>query len=231
MNNIIFNRQEIKYYINFIDYYNLSNIISKIFIKDSNSDKDGGYYVRSLYFDNKTNKDYYQKIDGIERRKKLRIRIYNYNSSPIKMEIKSKFNNFIIKESFSINNKDANEIISGDYSSLLNYKNVIALKIYKEFFKDFYRPVIQIDYRREAYSYDLNQIRITFDSKLRKSEINIGDLFVNNYNMSHVLNNNKIIMEIKFNNTLPSWIKNLLQLPRFERCAISKYTLSRYMEG
>jgi len=49
--------------------------------------------------------------------------------------------------------------------------------------------------------------------------------------MSYVLNNNKIIMEIKYNSKIPAWIKNLLQLGRFERCAISKYTLSRYIEG
>jgi len=231
MKNTISNRRELKYYINYIDYFNLSNIISRIFSKDSNSNKDGGYHVRSLYFDNKANKDYYQKIDGIERRKKFRIRIYNYNFNPIKMEIKSKLNNYIIKESFTINNKDAEKIISGDYEILLKYKNVSAIKIYRDFLKDFYRPVVLIDYWREAYNYDLNQIRVTFDMDLKKIEKNIGDLFISNYDMSHVLNNNKIIMEIKFNNTLPSWIKNLIQMPRFERCAISKYTLSRYMEG
>jgi len=95
---------------------------------------------------------------------------------------------------------------------------------------DFYRPVVLIDYRREAYSYDLNQIRITFDRDLKKTETNLGDLFVNK-RMSDVIDNKKIIMEIKFNKTLPIWIRNILQLPGFERCAISKYTLSRYIEG
>jgi hypothetical protein len=49
--------------------------------------------------------------------------------------------------------------------------------------------------------------------------------------MSDVLSSRKIIMEVKFNNTIPVWIKNILQLERFEWCAISKYTLSRYIEG
>ncbi|MFC2159976.1 VTC domain-containing protein, partial [Actinomycetota bacterium] len=84
---------------------------------------------------------------------------------------------------------------------------------------------------RDAYYIDINDIRITFDSSLKKDETNLNSFFNNNIDMHDVLNNNKIIMEIKYNNIIPSWIKNLLQVPRFERCAISKYTLSRYLEG
>ena len=231
MNTTTLKRQELKYYINFIDYFNISSVISKIFSKDPNNDKNGAYYIRSLYFDNKSNQDYYQKIEGEEKRKKFRIRIYNFNSSPIKLEIKSKFNNYIIKKSLVISTGDANKIISGNYNNLLNYGDAVAMNVYKEFLKDFYRPVILIDYRREAYNYNLNQIRINFDSQIKKREINLSDLFINDNNTFPVLNNNKIIMEIKFYGCIPTWIKNLLQLPRFERCAISKYTLSRYMEG
>ncbi len=229
MKNIIFNRREIKYYINVADYHSIIGKVSSIFAKDQNCTKDGGYIVRSLYFDNKSNKEYYQKIDGVEKRKKIRMRIYNYNPDLIKMELKNKFNNLIRKESFLIKHADIKKIISGDHEKLLDYKNNIAAKIYKYFIMDFYRPVVLIDYSREAYSYNLNQIRITFDRDLKKTETDIGDLFVNK-KMSNVIDNRKIIMEIKFNNTLPIWIKNILQLPRFERCSISKYTLSRYIE-
>lgn len=146
------------------------------------------------------------------------------------MELKNKFNSFIRKESFFIRQEDIKKVISGDHEKLLDYKNNTAAKIYKYFIMDFYRPVVLIDYSREAYSYDLNQIRITFDRGLKKNETNLDDLFVSR-NMSNVIDSKRVIMEIKFNNSLPSWIKNILQLPRFERCAISKYTLSRYIEG
>ncbi len=224
-------RQELKYYINFIDYFNISSIISKIFSKDPHNTSNGAYHIRSLYFDNKSNQDYHQKINGIEKRKKIRIRLYNLNSSLVKLEIKNKFNDYIVKKSLIISTDDTGELISGNYNCLLDYRDAVAVNVYKEFLKDFYRPVILIDYKREAYNYDLNQIRINFDSQIKKREINLGDLFINDNNASPVLSSNKIIMEIKFNGRIPTWIKNLLQLPRFERCAISKYTLSRYMEG
>ena len=82
----------------------------------------------------------------------------------------------------------------------------------------------------DAYYLDLNNIRITFDSMLKKDEVNLKNIFKNNHNMSEVLRNNKVIMELKYNNFIPLWIKRILQIPRFERCAISKYSLSRYLE-
>jgi len=230
MNKIISDRHEIKYYINFAEYYSITSRLSNIFARDHNSLRDGDYIVRSLYFDNKSNKNYFQKIGGIETRKKIRIRIYNYDSNPVKMEIKNKYNNLIKKETFIIKHTDIERIISGDYAVLLDYKNNVATKIYKDFQMDFYRPVVLVDYRREAYSYDLNQIRITFDRDLKMTETGLDDIFARR-KMSDVIDRRKIIMEIKFNNTLPVWIKKILQLSGFERCAISKYTLSRYMEG
>jgi SPX domain protein involved in polyphosphate accumulation len=118
MNKIISDRHEIKYYINFAEYYSITSRLSNIFARDHNSLRDGDYIVRSLYFDNKSNKNYFQKIGGLETRKKIRIRIYNYDSNPVKMEIKNKYNNLIKKETFIIKHTDIERIISGDYAVL-----------------------------------------------------------------------------------------------------------------
>lgn len=231
MDTITLNRRELKYYISYIDYLALRSRLQAVFSRDRNGNPEGYYRVRSLYFDNKLNKNYYQKMAGVEKRNKYRIRIYNLSSNPVKLEIKSKINNVIFKESMLIQARDVNNIISGDYSCLLEYKNPTASKIYGEFNKDYYRPVVIIDYIRDAYYFELNNIRITFDRNIKKDEVNLNDLFVKNTNMSDVLGSRKIIMEVKFNNTIPAWIKNMLQTERFEWCAISKYTLSRYIEG
>jgi SPX domain protein involved in polyphosphate accumulation len=99
MNNIISKRQELKYYISYIDYLNLKSRLKALFSSDRNGNEEGYYHVRSLYFDNKLNKNYYQKMAGVEKRNKYRIRIYNLNLNPVKLEIKSKINNAISKES------------------------------------------------------------------------------------------------------------------------------------
>lgn len=222
-------RKELKYYINYIDYLNIRSRISSVFLKDKNSSENGYYYVRSLYFDNKSNRSYFDKMNGIECRDKYRIRVYNLNDGPIKFEIKSKLNTVVSKESVTICRSHINELISGNYNWLLNYNSPAAVKIYSEFTKDFYKPVVMIDYKRDAYYLEHADIRVTFDSDIRKEEIDLNDLFDMSVCTIPILINNKIIMEIKYNSTLPLWVRNLLQVPRFERCAISKYTLSRYI--
>ena len=224
-------RRELKYYINYFDYTYLTSILSNLFNKDRYNQKIDGYHVRSIYFDNKSDNNYYQKISGIEARKKYRIRIYNLNSDTVRLEIKNKHNNIILKETLIIRSEDVEKITSGDYNCLLNYTDPIANKIYFEFNKDYYRPVTIIDFIRNAYFYDFNDIRITFDKQLEKNEVNVFDIFEKNLKMDPFLSSNKIILEIKYNNILPLWIKNLLQISRFESCAISKYTLSRFIEG
>jgi hypothetical protein len=223
-------RHELKYYINSLDYEYLASVLSNVLNKDRNYENSDGYHVRSIYYDNKENNNYYQKINGVETRKKYRIRIYDLKSDVVKLEIKNKYNNIIIKETLFIEKEDVEKISEGDYSCLLNYNDPIANKIFSEFSKDYYRPVVIIDFLRTAYFYPLNNIRITFDRQLEKNEVNLFDIFNRNLKMDPVLTN-KIILEIKYNSILPTWLKNLLQISRFERCAISKYTLSRYMEG
>ena len=42
---------------------------------------DGRYLIRSLYFDNAADKALWEKLDGISRREKFRIRYYNGNAT------------------------------------------------------------------------------------------------------------------------------------------------------
>ena len=51
---------------------------------------DGGYMIRSLYFDDYWNSAYEEKESGILMRKKYRIRIYDYSDRSIKLERKKK---------------------------------------------------------------------------------------------------------------------------------------------
>ena len=44
---------------------------------------DGKYMIRSLYFDNNSDKTLREKIDGVNRREKFRIRYYNLDPSVI----------------------------------------------------------------------------------------------------------------------------------------------------
>ncbi|MDZ7836825.1 MAG: polyphosphate polymerase domain-containing protein [Actinomycetota bacterium] len=143
-------RHELKYYINYLDYLKLTGRINGVFTRDSHCRK-SGYMVRSLYFDNKSNHSYYHKIAGISDRNKYRIRLYDLNPHPIKLEIKSKSENYIHKQSVAITRDQVFDLISGRYRFLLGKKHPTANLVYAEFSKDHYRPAVVVDYFRDAY--------------------------------------------------------------------------------
>lgn len=219
-------RYEEKYFINYNDYYYLKSLLSNILEKDSHQIHQKGYFIRSLYFDNLFNKNIIEKKYGINERKKYRIRLYDINSKTVNFEIKNKINEFIVKESASITREDANKIIfNKDLNCLLKYGNNTLNKIFFNLKRNCYKPVVIIDYIRDTFIFFYNNVRITFDKVLKKNEIDF-DIFSKQQNMIPILKN-KIIMEIKFNKSFPDWIKNILKISSFEKCAISKYCLSR----
>ena len=80
---------------------------------------EGGYYIRSLYFDDYWNSAYAEKEAGVLMRKKYRIRIYNNNDKFIKLERKKKFGSYIYKESAPLTREEVEKILKGDYAFLL----------------------------------------------------------------------------------------------------------------
>lgn len=223
-------RNELKYYINHIDHIKLLDRMKGIFVEDTHS-KDRGYLVRSLYFDNKSNNSYYHKIAGVSDRQKYRIRIYDLNPSPIKLEIKSKRQTYIHKQSVTIAQDQARRLIEGDYRFLAQHDHRTARLVLAKFSQDSFHPAVIIDYFRQAYVYPESGLRVTFDRCLGKNETSFSHFFQSGLDLNPVIDSKRIIMEIKFSQPIPLWIKKILQVGSFESCAISKYTLSRYIEG
>ncbi len=223
--NLFIKRNELKYFISNSQAAMLTDKIQHILDKDPHSKKEG-YFIRSLYFDSHDDECLHEKMSGIMFRKKFRMRIYDFSDDIIKIEIKHKYNNQIFKETASISRFSAKEIISGNYSELLKYNNKILNKIYIEFSTKAYKPKVVIDYYREAYKWDFFNIRITVDRNLSSSISNF-DIFSKNICSTPVILEGKQILEIKYDNVLPDFIKQTLQIDSFERYAISKYTLGR----
>ncbi len=218
-------RFELKFYIPRLEYFYLAGLLKNCLDSDKYS-KDGPYFIRSLYFDSLNDKAFEEKLAGIERRQKFRLRIYNIDAKSVKFEIKNKVNNQIFKETAIVSRKDALEVQSGNLDVLLKYNNPILNKIYWEFKRSKFSPVVIVDYKREAFTYPINNVRITFDDCLSSNTSNF-DLFNDLNNMRPLLNNEKLIMEIKYDGFLPEGIKSLLKISRFERSAISKYCMGR----
>lgn len=217
-------RQEIKQLLSPAQALLLEQRISAVLQPDTYSDSSGSYYIRSIYFDTPTDTAYQDKISGIDNREKIRIRFYSFDASVIKLERKEKRNNLIHKDSFSISKETADQMLEGNFESLLTYEHPLAEYIYSLSRSSTLRPVVVVDYVRRAYVHPVGNVRITFDMKLqaRTPETNIWEPGV----LYHVLGEDTIL-EIKFNQYLPDHIRQLLCSVPGQRMALSKYTLCR----
>jgi hypothetical protein len=220
-------RYELKYFISEKEYHILRERLKYILKRDREeiSLKNGGYFIRSLYFDSIDDDELFKKQSGDYKRTKYRIRIYDPNSNYAKFEIKRKENNQIHKESITITKESAKRIIDGEYQELLKYNSLALNKTYIVFQSGLYQPKVTVDYIRDAYFWDFLNVRITFDRWLRSS--NSFDIFNPDLATIPVILEGKEILEIKYNTILPEYIRDLLQIDSFERVAISKYALSR----
>ncbi|MBN2535938.1 MAG: polyphosphate polymerase domain-containing protein [Spirochaetales bacterium] len=219
-------RTELKYFIRYIDYLKIKEILANFLKVDSYSALKKGYWIRSLYFDTPDNKEYIEKILGVENRKKIRLRLYNLEDQTIKLEIKNKYNNYMKKETAHINREDALKLIKGEKDFLLESRNTILNKVYYFMSEKYYMPVVIVDYFRDAFVGNFNNIRITFDHDISAcvTELNMfrGDL-----HLFPVFDNTTIVMEVKYNCFLPTWLKMVLSCIRTVNSAISKYCFSR----
>ena len=85
---------------------------------------------------------------------------------------------------------------------------------------------------REAYLHPAEEVRITFDKQLR-SGMNSIDLFNPAVATVPPFDNNDIILEVKYNQVMPPYIRDLLNYycPNALSSAISKYTWCRRFEA
>lgn len=218
-------RHELKYYISRADYEYARSLLGNLMQRDEHS-PERGYPIRSLYFDDINDTSVTEKLDGIEYRDKYRLRTYDPTLDWVKLERKRKNNNYVQKTSVRLSKQQARELMNNDYRCLYEMDSPDARALYVDFVKKFLRPVVIVDYVREAYTLPYNDIRITFDKELA-ANIHDLDMFDTNLSVRPIQRNDVIIMEVKYNTTLPSWFKDFFTFPSATMSAVSKYTQAR----
>ncbi len=219
-------RHELKHIINYSDYLTVKNAVSRVAKPDQYSQKDGGYSIRSIYFDNFADKALFEKLNGLSVRHKYRIRFYNFNSDFIRLEKKSKNVNMSQKESAFITKEQCENILRGDIDFLKQTGNPLLLELYLKMKNENLYPKTIVDYRREAYTYPAGNVRITFDSKI-KSGLASKDVFNENLPLLPAMNGEMIVLEVKFDGFLPDIIKSAVQDIQKRPSSVSKYALCR----
>jgi len=225
-------RHELKYFINERQYFVLSGVLDGILNRDPNGDEYNEYHIRSLYFDTINNDALFDKLNGVQHRDKYRIRIYNFSDKIIKLECKTKVGSLISKRSLSIPKLLCEQLMAGDPAGLETTRSGLLNDVFREMTVNLLRPVVLVDYVREAYLHPAEEVRITFDKQLRSGVLS-KDLFNPYVPTVPVFDENVLILEVKYNRILPSYIRDILNtycqgaLPS----AISKYTWCRRYEN
>ncbi|MCR1839177.1 polyphosphate polymerase domain-containing protein [Murimonas intestini] len=223
MNEVL--RQEKKYLINISQFYKYSNDLCNILSLDEHSDGEG-YLIRSLYFDTLDDKDYEEKEDGVELRRKIRLRNYGPETPFAMLEMKQKQGANQKKRSLRMKREDAKRLSVGDYPVLLNYDEPFAAECYSLMNMLCYRPKAVITYHRKAFVAKENKIRITFDHHIVGTE-SCYDIFADQLLENSILDPCLVVMEVKYNGFLLSYIKDMLRECDSSELSVSKYCLGR----
>lgn len=219
------NRQEIKYFMTLSDAKKLCGKLDLVMMQDVHNGADG-YTVRSLYFDSLYDRDYTEKLDGLELRRKIRLRIYDAKQDFAMLEMKQKEGNYQRKRSLRMSRNHAVDMIRGDYRSLLEYEDPFAAECYGMMQMHCYRPKTIVEYHRKAYIARENHIRVTIDHRIKATEAN-PDLFAKDLNLYPVFDPFHVILEVKYNGFMLSYIRNLINGANRSACSMSKYCMAR----
>ena len=121
--------------------------------------EDGCYHIRSLYFDNLNDRALREKIDGVNRREKFRIRYYNGDTSFIKLEKKSKLNGLETKYSAPLTKEEAQKIVDGDIGFMMDSPDSLVRELYCKMRYQCLRPKTIVDYTRQPFIYRPGNVR------------------------------------------------------------------------
>ena len=217
-------RHELKTEINYADMLTLRARLSAVMQRDCHS-VNGAYKIRSLYFDNLSDKALREKTDGVNIREKFRIRYYNGDTSFIALEKKSKINGLCSKETCRITEAQAQKIVSGDIGWMSSAESPLCRELYSKMLSLGLRPKTIVDYTRDPFVFPAGNVRVTIDYDIRTGEFRTD--FLNPETLTLPAGDSPIILEVKWDEYLPDIIKDAVILPGRRVSAFSKYEQCR----
>ena len=218
-------RQEKKYWMNLAEMKRLAGALAPVMLQDKHNGAQG-YRIRSLYFDTVNERDYEEKLNGIEMRRKLRLRLYDPAADFAMLEIKQKQGPYQKKRSLRLERADAEQLARGRCDSLLRYNEPVAAEIYALLQMYCYPPKTIVEYRRFAFIARENQIRVTFDHDIRSTEAHL-DPFDPMLDLYPVVDPFNGVLEVKYNGFLLGYIKEQVNRANRSELTVSKYCLAR----
>lgn len=218
-------RTEKKYILTLPEAAALEARLDALLHRDSHA-RAGSYLVRSLYFDTPEDRDYWEKADGVEQRRKLRLRVYGPGADTAYLELKQKEGGQQYKRSLPISRAGARRLCAGDYGGLLEDGTPFAAECFALLEMEAYRPKVVVDYRRIAFVVPENATRITLDSALCACASSF-DIFDPALAALPARDPFLTTLEVKYDHFLLGYVRDILAAADKTPTSASKYAAAR----
>ena len=215
-------RHEEKHQVNLREALVLSRRLEKLFPRDPHAGPEGSYQVVSLYYDDPYDTALRQKLDGMNRREKFRLRYYGKEPAFFKLEKKYKVKGLCGKGSCRLSREEGERLLRRDFAFLLEKEEPLAREFYAKLRRGL-APKTVVRYTREAFLYAPGNVRVTLDGDIRAGA---PERFLIPQKLLPALGGLAVV-EVKYDAFLPEIVKLAVQVPNRQGTACSKYALCR----
>lgn len=223
-------RHEYKFQVNEKELCLIASQLKNLMTIDPHVKERGSYRIRSVYFDDDRNTCYYENEAGTDPRSKYRIRIYDASDQRITLERKSKKNGMTLKESAQLTREQCQSLLQGKPFALHTPEAAQYPEVLKQFLVRMMMqrmlPKVIVEYERIPFIYKEGNVRITFDKNLSASK-QIDRFLEKELFQCPILPAGQHILEVKYDEYIPSFLKNQLEIGTLQQTNFSKYYLCR----
>lgn len=218
-------RHEHKFTLNLQDALIVQQRLRAVLRPDPHAGPDGKYLIRSLYFDDMDNHALQEKLDGLSRRAKYRIRLYNGDDGFIRLEKKVKVAGLGTKVSAPLTRAETEAILCGDLTWMAADSRPLLPELYTWMRYGGLRPRTLVDYTREPFLYAPGNVRVTLDSEICSGMASVAVFSGKAPTVPAAPG--VTILEVKYDHFLPEPVQDIVQLGNRMAGAFSKYAACR----
>jgi len=186
-------------------------------------DKYGRTTIRNIYFDTENYRLIRRSIEKPVYKEKLRVRNYKskHSDGNVFVEIKKKYNKVVYKRRISLAEDEAISWLTGESECAVESQIVKEIDYFRNFYGEL-KPALFLSYEREAYyCKDGGDFRVTFDENILCRQENMN--FYTESSGIPVLEEDKVLMEIKCSGGIPLWMTEILSKEKIYKTPFSKY--------
>ena len=228
-----FNRYELKYAVEVEKLDALAQTLCTRLAPD-NHGVDGCYNVWSRYYDTEDLRFYWEKIDGIRFRRKLRVRVYGdpsnlTDTTPVFAEIKQRVNRVTQKRRVRLTYRAALAMCDDgteptdatwnpDVQDSATSSEILGMTTDLEL-----RATAIVGYTRRAFVGDERDagVRVTFDTNIRGRDVDLT-LDGGTTGLS-IVPPHLSVVEVKVNERVPYWMSEMIGRHNLQLVRVSKY--------